>query len=463
MNAQWKLAGLLTAACWLPFGVIARAENLDTKLLEEAPRILEVLKNKDCKNVGVLRFQVQKDGKAASFQVGPLNGNLPRRLERAMILSLNPEHPVLGVVSEVGREASQPKYRVGDWASKEAERAKLFAIEYPLAWGHKEVKADVMLSGRVEVAQDYQKASVTITGFTAKEPGKVFQVAHFDFTPDLPFLHDLGTTYRIRSLPDKKDVLTMRKTVFKPGELKRRDDPPPAASTSLKIDAIEFTLLGGDQPTEFKPASESKKYEMVCPASDKVVTMRLKNTGTKDLGVVIILNGSAVLFGTQDGQAESLPMFVVKAGADYPPIRGMLKEGESTNVSPFKIVTGEEEQKKRTDLGEKAGRLEIYVFAEGGEEMLVGRRLAGPPAATDKKARSSLVAYQHALMKSSMVKRVFKEVKVDGKLEKRELIVPDDDEAKKLSQKFKEVPFKRAPGAIDSAQVQIVPAAGPGS
>src|SRR4051812_30831772 len=78
---------LALTLAWAGSGA-ARADNLDQKLLEHAPKIVEALHAKGYKNVGVLRFRAHLGHKADSFKVGAINGNLVQRLENALIINL---------------------------------------------------------------------------------------------------------------------------------------------------------------------------------------------------------------------------------------------------------------------------------------------------------------------------------------------------------------------------------------
>src|SRR4051794_10935934 len=66
----------------------ARAGTLDLALLQQSGDILDSLKQKGYKNVGVLPFRVQRGARGRSFAGGPLGHNITRRLKNALILTL---------------------------------------------------------------------------------------------------------------------------------------------------------------------------------------------------------------------------------------------------------------------------------------------------------------------------------------------------------------------------------------
>src|SRR5262249_46280033 len=63
-----------------------RADNIDQELLKHAPKLLKYLEEKNCKNVGLLKFRVSTERKT-SFSAGTLNSCLADRLETALILN----------------------------------------------------------------------------------------------------------------------------------------------------------------------------------------------------------------------------------------------------------------------------------------------------------------------------------------------------------------------------------------
>ena len=65
-----------------------RADNIDLELIKKAPEIIKFLKEKDYKNVGVLKFQLQKGKSRPTYNSGPINSNLPSRLENALLMEI---------------------------------------------------------------------------------------------------------------------------------------------------------------------------------------------------------------------------------------------------------------------------------------------------------------------------------------------------------------------------------------
>src|SRR4051812_35371641 len=93
----------LTAGAALPGA--ARADNSDGRLPREATAVLQTLKDREYKTVGVLKFQVKKGEGPASFDLGLLNANLATRLENALIL-VNDVNSPIGITRDASRVAA---------------------------------------------------------------------------------------------------------------------------------------------------------------------------------------------------------------------------------------------------------------------------------------------------------------------------------------------------------------------
>lgn len=465
MNVRMITSSVLAVAAWVGAGSCVRADNLDQKLLEQAPKIVEALQKQGCQNVGVVRFRAKVGSKAESFGVGAINGNLAVRLENALVIHAGSEESkALGVIHNASKTALQNK--VGNWFADAAEREKLFKSNYPLAWGKKTVSPDVLLTGLVEVAGDYSKGTVTIEGFTAKDTKLTPIVEKFTFEPDVALLHDLGKSYSVaRDLPAKRTVAGVRSVIFK--EVRRRDDdeaknppepvPQPATQTSVMVGEVEFTLLSDGNPVTMKPATEEnngKQLLLECPDVEKPVIFRIENKGTKKLGVDVKLNGASLLFGQPD-DPEGCRLWVLDpAEPKYMKydLKGFYQESQEgkKNVSPFKILVGDEAKAKREELGDKAGQILISVFDEAMEdEMLISKGVRGLKPQQEKTARTDLRSLQRSLMKVAVLKSVRKG--------EREIIVKDEDAEKQLIANLKEVDFKRSSAAIASVPLKIVP------
>src|SRR6516225_5785158 len=153
-----------TAALLAVTTLPARADfdDLDARLREQAPKIIEYLQKNNCENVGVLKFLVDRGDGKASDNAGPLNAGIAGRLEVALLLSLRDEKP--GVVYQANEVAA--KIRGASHLTAEG-RQKFFRRPYVLAWGEpgRTVQPDRFLTGLVSLSKDLRQTTVRVDAF----------------------------------------------------------------------------------------------------------------------------------------------------------------------------------------------------------------------------------------------------------------------------------------------------------
>src|SRR5262249_52240714 len=118
------------------------------------------------------------------------------RLENALVMVTDPKQTSpIGIIRDAAGTASRA--RVGAWYSVPAERAKLFKVNYKLAWGDKTVQPDAFLTGRIVNDGDRETTSVVIEAFYKKDPQKLVKLAELDCTTDRSLLSDLGYSFAL--------------------------------------------------------------------------------------------------------------------------------------------------------------------------------------------------------------------------------------------------------------------------
>jgi hypothetical protein len=477
-RALAAMAVALGACAWAAGA--ARADRLDDRLNANAPKIVEALHTQGVKNVGVLRFRVQHGDKPASFDVGPINGNLATRLENALVIhGGGDEKEALGVIHDAGKVAA--RHRAGNWYGNAAEQRKLFDIaDYPLAWGSSKVKADAFLTGLVKVTPDYQHCTVAVELIRA--PGKLEKVIDFNFESDPQLLADLGKSFSVspRSLAAAKTRAARRKLVF--DAVSRRDGEGEgggggggggggsgsgggAGGMTVAAGTVEFQLLADDNPVPITESGEGdqKAYQLECPDPGKQIVFSIHNTSTdKTVGVDVRLNGTTLLFDKAD-PAESSRLWVLGPGKTYKLKGYYLDEGKdgSKNVTPFKILVDDAAKAMREQLGDKAGVIQVTVFDQGNSppEDTMQVSLRGPSPLVAKRASEKHSTYRAALMRSAALKSKTEMKTVNGRVVKRELIVKDEDEAARQNAALKAVDFSRSTDAPQTVTVRINPKA----
>src|SRR5580704_6430817 len=186
----------LTLAFAAAVAPLARADNLDDRLLKATPGIVRQLHDGGYQNVGVLHFRVEKGknvGAKAAFTIGTIAESLAERLENSLALC---DKESLNVIHDASAAAAAA--RVGAWYRTPAERPKLFKLSYPLAWGDEKVAADAFLTGVVRVPDDLEHVTVAVELMAKGSPGRLQPVAEFEVPTDRSLLRDLGQTFAVR-------------------------------------------------------------------------------------------------------------------------------------------------------------------------------------------------------------------------------------------------------------------------
>src|SRR5262249_46151705 len=202
---------LVALTCCLGLTVVARADtaqtgelnSLEKELIRQAPAIVKYLQEHHYQNVGVLKFRVKKsDQDPISDNVGPLNMNMARRLEVALVLANTDDGgATLGVIKNASAVAA--KTPGANHLNPEGQK-RLFQGRYKLAWGNGEVAADAFLTGVVCLNKPVRGQMTVFLRVSAKESEKfAAPVPAFSAAMDTRTLDDAGETYTLRGLFDR--------------------------------------------------------------------------------------------------------------------------------------------------------------------------------------------------------------------------------------------------------------------
>lgn len=462
---------LLLLGAVLAFAVpaAARADQMDLKLIQEMPTVLEKLKKHGYKNVGVLRFSVKQYGQKAAYKT-PLSGSLATRLENLLVLNAGDEAKTrLGVIHDASSTARKEK--IGAWASNPTEQSKLFKLNYPLAWGTQSVKPDAFLTGTVELSKGLKKTTLKLELISKTAPTKRLNIALFSFDTDRQVVRDLGYSFalstqtRSRLIKTRavardadKFILDEVPNVIVPNDDKKnppddkkdpdKKDPPPekkdppANDTQAKPDNIgkvSVELLADDTAADIRESAttgDAVKWQVNSPKVGQKIAFRLKNNSDKRLAVVLRINGVNTINEQTDvpencgkhvldkGETRVVKGFlVIEEKGDKPP------EGKvPLQVKPIKVLVGEEAAAKKEELGDKAGLIEVDVFEEGnGPPTETGTKvtLRGLAPSKAKTLRRDYNTLKKALLASARLKTKKEMVKRGTEVVSREVLVPD--------------------------------------
>ena len=416
---------ILTLICLASLVPSARAGSLDVELGKKMPSLLESLRKGKVKNVGVMPFRVHEEGESPRFDV-PLCGSLAGRLESLLIIHNQPtEDAALGVIRDIARIAREAS--VGPWFAQPAERAKLFAVRYPLAWkADRQVKPDLFLTGRLVLAKDRKRATLTIESFDRDRPETLRTVATVHVPTDRALLRDLALPI---SLPEAdRQALAARSNVSAAIE----DEKYVAASGKEDIGdprnvaGIVFEVLvdGEVVPCEKK----SGRWVLPCPPPDAKVAFRLINRAGQKRAVAVRLNGVNTTDERRD-EPELCRKWLTEPKKKYT-IKGFFLPGEKgAGFSPFKVLVGPEADAARREYGDAAGWIDVDVYEEGNAPLETASLVTprGLPPSKEKEARASYLALRSALLKSAKLKTQTVVKNDDGLVTKREIVVADKD------------------------------------
>jgi len=347
----------------------ARADNLDVKLLDEVPRLLAKLDNKPGKNdnIGVLHFRIQRGKGAESFNTAPLSQSLAFRLENAILVrNPNPQDPYK-VLRDSTAVAARHGIRWSSARNQDAAVKKLFAQEYPVAWGKEMVKAHLFLTGLVKLDNELSSASVIIESLTWDDKtGKAHrEVVHqFQVKADRSLLADLGETFLVkRGTPlAQRDAVAIKDAHRR--NLKRRGDPDPDPVSPTNAFGIQMQILYDGMAQEpVQDSSSPGEWRVPPPKKDQRVTISLNNKDSNRLGAVIQLNGRG-LYQEEILEPKVSTMWPMKPG-EFREFKGFWTDLTGTNLRRFTVLDEQESKERAAEFGDKVGLLRLDVFESG--------------------------------------------------------------------------------------------------
>lgn len=343
-RASRRIAVVLIAlAVGIGWPRTVRADNIDERLLREATTVLQSLKERQYKNVGVLKFQVKKGDRPASFDVGLLNANLAARLENALIL-VNDVNQPLGIVRDASQMAAAGKN--AGYLDADA-RKKLFDGIYPLAWGKQRVGVDALLTGVAQVDPDFRKTTLIIQVFDRKS-AELQEIARFTVDTDRSILSDIGESFALIKRGDDADEAAIADVT------ERYEGKPKNIETVESILDLELYYDGQKQTITTDGTGNRRAPE---PGEGKRVQFKLRNKTKETLALVLRINGINTL-GKEgpERQVDRCTKWVLEPGKWYS-INGFYLD--DNKVEEFKVVS----PGALTSLDpRKMGLIEVAIF-----------------------------------------------------------------------------------------------------
>lgn len=331
-----------------------RADELEKELLKQAPTILKFAREHNYKNIGVLKFRVKKGDEAATDSAGPLNSNLARRLEVALVLA-NPNEAdkQVGIIRDASKVAGTLKG--ANHLTKEG-RVALFEGRYTPAWGEDKVTADAFISGVVVLSADAQKASVGILAFG--KDAKLEKVCSFDAATDPSLLFESGESFMVRGAFDGGKPIPVTAVVKDAGKVRTKE--------------AKFPLADDASPVELQIYYDDKKVNLEIRDGKALVTepeegqkirfvIRRRPGVTGTYGVVLMVNGENTLYRQRLPLAECRK-WILEDGENEMEIDGF--KISAKEMERFRVLSRAESKKNEIYYGADVGTVGLAIFRE---------------------------------------------------------------------------------------------------
>jgi hypothetical protein len=399
------LAATLTAADSAP-SARPKAETLptlDEALAAKAPEIIRYLRGRDCRNVAVLKFLVDKGDGVLRDSAGSLNLSLADRLEVALVLADPTEKELkdnkekktteMGIVTHASDAlaASGMHDATHRTAKGRAVICMLGKGSFQRAWGatkkDREVQPDVFLTGEARLTKDLRGVEVTIRAFGRADKGQKFAaVCSFTATTDVRTLAGTGVRY-VATRGGGLDPEELKKATSASGfvnELAKVLPRPDDSDKDKKLKQAAF-----EKDVQKAPVRLEIRYNGVTvnkPGTDVVsspdegteVSFRLINATDDVYGVVLMVNGENTIHPEEKGEPGRLYKWVLdpKKTATihgYQYLKNNLPEDLENKLKQqgkqakdlrldFRVLSPEESQQDEVYYGRGVGTVTLYAF-----------------------------------------------------------------------------------------------------
>jgi hypothetical protein len=358
-KVPWFIAALPIALALAAPAVAA--PTLEEALVAHAPAVVKSLQAMGCRNVGVLKFLVTKDGDKLSDNVGPLNMTLANRLEIALLLADDPKKP-LGIIehaSAVAQRTTGANHLTRDG------RLKLFAARYPLAWGKEQVDADAFVTGTALVSKDLRTLTISLLAFT-KEDNKLVPLGDDFTTANRPSaLSEMGESFVLRGAFDDGALDN------NPAKLKEHEEKVIQVAAKVKEEVTKYPLQEKAPPVTLTASYDGKpapieyrdgKAYLPEPQEGQQVAFGLKRDNSKErYGAVLKVNGENTLYRQKYPDVQCNRWIMDPGDGPYK-ITGFQRDNKT--IEEFRVLSSAESGAREINYGADVGTIILTVFRE---------------------------------------------------------------------------------------------------
>jgi hypothetical protein len=337
--------------------------SLERTLVRAAPLVLKHCRDQGYHNVGVLKFQIYKEGeKKLTDNAGTLNRTIARQLELGLVLINDPLKP-LGIIEEASEIAARTP---GANHLKKDARLKLFEPDYPLAWGKERVKADAFVTGVVEISSDLKTLAIQLVTFDKQSNELKLLGPRFQATNDARKLSEMGESFSTRGAFDngktelkaeaaRKEETAILETAAK---LHEKGAKHPVEDTQAPV---RLEVLYDGKPIPFE-VHDGKAF-VPDPKPGQRVFFRLKRgTGKGTLACVLKVNGENTLFREKLPDLQCRKWLLLPDNTQGLDVMGFQKNDQT--IEEFRVLSRAESKAKEIDYGADVGTITLTVFRE---------------------------------------------------------------------------------------------------
>jgi hypothetical protein len=381
-------AGLLTASAQAAEKPAQKEATLEEELLRQAPKIRDFLWHKMKHpekqiRVGVVKFLVQVGEQRPSDNAGPLNWHLARRLEAALILTLDSKTEadtfrILHIHDPKKELMTSANHRTED-----GRKAFFQDKKYRPAWEsaldkEEAIPADVFLTGVVKITDEARTLQITVQAFdrTGREP---VNVCNFSVAAEPRLLAEAGVSFGLSRGSNAEDVAKLVANWKKP-ELPPEATPivrtkqtlgvkPKQGATVrqlLERSPIDIQILYKD-----KGAKKAKEVDIDDdgtvpePTEGTKVSFRLKHKNNQDkytYGVILKVNGENTIYPEEAEPDDVRAHKWILSPKDDFLITGYLKKGLKDQAATFTGLPVSESKLEEVNYGPHAGAFTLVIF-----------------------------------------------------------------------------------------------------
>jgi hypothetical protein len=337
----------------------AAGDPLDEQMFSKAKAILSTLKAKGFKNVGVLKFMVQRGDGQLQDSVGDLNQTLANKLEVALVLAN--EDDKFGII-EKASEAVRGKLPPANHRSEDGRKA-FFGRKYELGWSADKVEASGFLTGEATFSNDLSKLAIQFQVFDRS--GKLDDLPiEFPAPTNPEMLAQAGFSYTLATNRQKafvagdpappKEVL-QREIVEQVAKTEEASAKPPTAGepfAPLSECPIKWTILYNGKPVSVTGNTVPE------PKSTDRIEFELSNSTEGTYAVVLLVNGENTLY-QERGTPQVCRKWVLGPNSTVT-VRGF--QTDANTAAPFSVLPPQQPIPDAVRYEDHAGMYRLVVF-----------------------------------------------------------------------------------------------------